>query len=56
MNIDGASRELVAQLARWWECVGADITKEGTPNWIQTSRNINEWKNAIEKAKVHLGI
>jgi len=32
------------------------LREEGTPNWIQTSRNINEWKNAIEKAKVHLGI
>jgi len=30
---------------------GAGITKENTPNWIQTSRNRNGWKNAIEKGE-----
>ena len=30
---------------------GVDITKESIPNWIQTSRNRNERKNAIEKRR-----
>jgi hypothetical protein len=38
----------------WWECVWSYMTKGRIANWKRTCRNRNEWKKAIEKAKVHL--
>jgi hypothetical protein len=40
--------------SRWWECVWTDIKKGKITNWREISRNRNEWKKAIEEAKVHL--